>query len=414
MTRNLLLTLFIILVSLTIGYGQRFRSINDKHPFARANVTYQDDFGFIWFGTREGLIKYDGYSTTEYKKKPGVPTSLPGTQVKSILQVSDSILFIGFDRFGLGQFNRNNGNSRIIHLKEDLDNLHVNSMIKDHTGSIWVGTNDGLYKLDGYSWNKVSKVYSEREGLVSRNVLELYQDDIKNLWIGTDMGIHRLLDGKEIIENPMTNPGFPKEEVINIQEDNDGDLWVSFRQGSCKLYKWDPRKKEFSKDRRFIRDGEFSFTFDENNNIWASSHGRGVYHFKEDEEILYSDKDYSWHGLRAMFTYSVFHDKYHNTWVESDEVFKMPGSNKEFYSIESDKFQVISVYADDDNIWYCSNEPHRWSRREKQSDAYLENVDFTELINPDRERKHKRIYKYDEWGDWVVFTSIRNIYIWDR
>lgn len=404
----------IFLLVFTDGFAQRFYSINDRYPFAQTQVIYQDDYGFIWFGTKDGLIKYDGYSTKEYRNIPGVSTSLPGAQIKSIVQESDSTLFIGFENIGLVLFSRNTGISTRVDLNGGSSNLHVNSLIKDHKGNIWIGTNQGLYKYEKTEDEHFSIQPIDSSGLVSKNVLGLFEDRNNDLWIGTDEGIHLIARDKEAIESPMTNTGFPKEEVISIQERNTGELWVSFRRGKSKIYRWEAHSRSFIPITRFNRDGEFSFVFDSEDHLWASSHARGIYKFTPENETFFMEKHSSWHGMRAMFTFSIYHDKFDNIWVEGDEVYKMPGHHKEFYSIESDQFQVISVFADEDNIWYCSNEPYKWSRSERQSIPYLENVDFTELINPDRERKHKRIYQYKEWRDFVVFTSIRNVFIWNR
>ena len=245
------------------------------------------------------------------------------------------------------------------------------------------------------------------------DIVELFEDNDKNLWVGTKSGLKYVAGEKRASNMLSTGKSFPQMEIISIWENSKGELFVSVRFGTHKIYKWQPEEAEFIPLEQFKRDGEISFVFDWKDDLWASSHGRGVYQFTPKDEIFFGAEDAVLHGMQAMFTNAIYRDKYDNIWVEGEELYYMPGHHKAFHSIKSDRFQVISVFADTNHIWYCSDQPYKWSMKEKQSEAYLEDVDFTELLNPDRERKHKRIYQYKQWNERLVFTSIRNVFVWD-
>ena len=75
---------------------QRFQSLNDDFPFARSRCVIQDSFGFLWFGTVDGLVKYDGVSTRIFRNSPADSLSLPGQEIHAIIENSDTTLLLGF------------------------------------------------------------------------------------------------------------------------------------------------------------------------------------------------------------------------------------------------------------------------------------------------------------------------------
>ena len=80
MLRKTLIALLAVLAVSPV-MGQRFTSLNDEFPFARTRCVYQDAFGFLWFGTVDGLVKFDGLSTRIYRNAPGDSLSLPSLTI---------------------------------------------------------------------------------------------------------------------------------------------------------------------------------------------------------------------------------------------------------------------------------------------------------------------------------------------
>ncbi|PCJ55377.1 MAG: hypothetical protein COA79_20855 [Planctomycetota bacterium] len=132
-----------------------------------------DDNGNMWFGTEDGLNKFDGTNWTTFRKK-----------------------------FGLA------GN-------------YVYAVFKDHNGVMWFGTNGGISKYDGNTWEK----YDTNNGLISNTVLSIFQDSNNNMWFGTNSGINKF-DGVNWTEYTDSD-GLAHNIVNSIAQDNNGNMWFA-------------------------------------------------------------------------------------------------------------------------------------------------------------------------------------------
>ncbi|MDX1407815.1 MAG: two-component regulator propeller domain-containing protein, partial [Saprospiraceae bacterium] len=270
MLRNALIALLAVMAVSTV-MGQRFTSLNDEFPFARTRCVYQDTFGFLWFGTVDGLVKFDGLSTRTYRNAPDDPLSLPGQEILAITENSDTTLLLGFQDMGLVHFNRNTGRSQLLKINGEQERLSVFCLLIDHNGVVWAGTDRGLFAMDEDSAMHYSADASDGHGLQNPVVLSLYEDHHRNLWIGTYAGIHLLDRQSGQFTHPGTNASFPDDIIIDIEEDREGRLWVSERLGPVRLSTWDQEARRFHVEDRFVRDGEFRIDFDVQNTMWISS-----------------------------------------------------------------------------------------------------------------------------------------------
>jgi len=96
---------------LTNGQNLKFESISIEHGLSHSTVNciLQDRYGFMWFGTDDGLNKFDGYSFTVYKHNPDDPHSLSHNQVWSLFEDFFGVLWVGTYGGGLNRFDRNSG-----------------------------------------------------------------------------------------------------------------------------------------------------------------------------------------------------------------------------------------------------------------------------------------------------------------
>lgn len=172
------------------------------------NCIMQDQQGFMWFGTQEGLNRYDGYTFKVYKRDPKDSNSLANNFIYTIYQSTD--------------------------------------------GLIWVGTNGGgLDEFDPVTERFVHHSYSDSDpGSISSNsVRVIHEDKDHNLWIGTDDGLN-LFNRKNntftrFINNPNDQSSLSGNRVFDIIEDEQGNLWIAtFGNGICK---YDPKSGVFDR-----------------------------------------------------------------------------------------------------------------------------------------------------------------------
>ncbi len=202
------LTLSILIVSFPLSlYAQNldiiFEHISTEQGLSEGSIyaIFQDDKGFLWFGTKDGLNKYDGYNFVYYKSNPSDSTSLSDNQVYSILQDSHGELWIGTFR-GLNKYDRiKESFTRFLHDSNDPKSISENrirTLCEDKQGVIWIGTDDGLNSFnptDNKNPENNSPHFTHYKpepgnvySLSDKKIICIYEDRSENLWIGTKNG----------------------------------------------------------------------------------------------------------------------------------------------------------------------------------------------------------------------------------
>ena len=116
-----------------------------------ARVLFQDNLGFLWIGTEDGLNRFDGYSFKVFRPNPNDPDALNGGEVFSIFQSDDNAIWVG-TYAGLNRYDPVTG--KFIHWVHDDTNTDslvsdvVLAIHQDSKGSFWIGTNKGLDQFD--------------------------------------------------------------------------------------------------------------------------------------------------------------------------------------------------------------------------------------------------------------------------
>ncbi len=159
-------------------------------------VIYQDSYGFIWLGTREGLNKYDGYTITVFKANLMESSSLTNDNITALAETADGSIWVGTYYGGLHRYDRHSDtfeNTTAASLEVGMSSTdRITALLVDSRGRLWIGTDRGLYQYDSFTNEKVyfpDQIVGQ-DGLSSLFVTSLYEDQDGNLWIGTDNGIN--------------------------------------------------------------------------------------------------------------------------------------------------------------------------------------------------------------------------------
>ena len=214
----------------------------DKINIAIPNCILQDRNGFIWIGSQEGLIRYDGYKLKKYQSIPFDSTSISANWVISIVEDQHGNLWVG-TADGLNYFDQITEEFRQIKLtdKDDpaLTSKSIPKMILDDDGSMWIATTDcgvfftnstdeGRTKFTHFDLAVRGNMKNSGEKL---QVWDLYLDNENFLWIGTaNSGLFKLdIETKEItqyINDPNDPTSISHNSVRLICPDNSGNLWI--------------------------------------------------------------------------------------------------------------------------------------------------------------------------------------------
>ena len=237
--KNIFLLFFVISCTLQ---SQTITPKFDRLDIAIPNCVLQDKNGFIWIGSQEGLIRYDGNELKKYQNIPFDSTSISGDWVTAIVENHDSNLWVATLN-GLNYFNQRTEQFTLIKVvdKNDssLTSKSMNKMILNDDGSMWIATIDcGIFfmsldenrkpEFDHYTLTDGIKFKDSNKKL---EVWDLYKDNKNCLWIGAINGGLIKLDinnGEvtQFINDPNDSTSISHNTVRLICPDKYGNLWI--------------------------------------------------------------------------------------------------------------------------------------------------------------------------------------------
>ena len=240
------------------------------------NSICQDNKGFIWLSSHDGLNKYDGYSFKTYRPDPENENSIPSNLIHDIIPDNDGFIWMVNTNMGISRFNPADETvERFISDSKNENSLSTNivsSLYVDPQNRLWVSNDNGVDVLD---INKLPENVDFVHYTVNPNdpnapenrVKVVFQDSNEQIWLGTDSGLFKAFmnsKGQMTFINVSEEQGLWKKVRVNsIIEDKNGGLVLSSIFGLH--YKKSPAEKfELVKKEVYYHLG-----IDKLNNLWA-------------------------------------------------------------------------------------------------------------------------------------------------
>jgi len=358
----------------------RFDNLSIEQGLSQSSVRviFQDSRGFLWFGTEDGLNRYDGYHFKVYKSEPSNPNSISDGWITAITEDMDGYLWIGTRLGGLNRYDPFSGKfTQYLHADDDRNSLadnHISALLVDQDNQLWVGTLNGLDRFmpetqSFFHYQYIVPLLSIDTGTVgnpdaesnttatpvepagvliksdkisSKNISTIYQDSLRRLWIGTLDGGLNGFDPEtgeftfyQYVESDPTI--ISSNRVTAIAEASNGDLWIGTQRG---LNRFDTESGVFQSflnnkdDPNSIADNLINILkTDSSGNLWVgtsngldrlSNEGAQFIHY-------YNDPTYA-RSLSNNFIMSIFEDRGGVLW------FGTYGGGVNKYDRERDKF----------------------------------------------------------------------------
>ncbi|HEX4770821.1 MAG TPA: two-component regulator propeller domain-containing protein [Bryobacteraceae bacterium] len=214
------------------GRDIRFRKLSNPQNLSHVRVEsiVQDTQGFMWFGTWNGLNRYDGYKFKVFKHETGDPKSLSGVYVYSLFKDRSGNLWVGTDGF-LDRFHPET--ESFTHYKLDKRSGNELSSIvthisEDSSGRLWLSTRNGLFRLDPNSGELKNYVYDPADPLTlaDNDVQSTGEDREGNFWVATSTTLDEFdrQTGKVKRHIPVGESGIG----LWFHEDRSGVFWVIY------------------------------------------------------------------------------------------------------------------------------------------------------------------------------------------
>jgi len=263
----------------------------------KVNCIFQDKRGFIWIGTDDGLNRYDGSHFVSFRHQPGNTACLSGNIITGIFQDEDEIVWIGTADGGLTRYDfrlpAEQQFRQYKHLPGDARSIPgngINALLQDRNGYLWLATSgNGVLRFDKHSgrFEQVSKgsrstmlalcldrngvLWVGREGgsilkvntrdlsattdpryedlyakLPHASVTSLFMDGQQNIWYGSwDRVLFRYnaMGQEEVFRNEAGPFSFVNDDILCMQQDKNGLLWMGGRYNGLQLF--DPAQNKF-------------------------------------------------------------------------------------------------------------------------------------------------------------------------
>ncbi len=283
----------------------------------------------MWFGTRDGLNRYDGYQFKVYKKDSN-PESIVSNDVRILyFDTLKNELWIGTNS-GLSKYNSETDNFyNYIPSSSDptsISNRVIRQIFRDSKGKLWVGTSDGLNLLneDNHTFRNTDLNFPDNNE--SHDIKAIMEDSEGTLWFGTTGGLYYMeseTNGKFIFNRAdgSANWKLSDTHIKSIIEDKKGNFWLGTLEGGINYL---DRKNESVTVYRNEKDNPYSLShnnirsmvIDENNDLWVGTFdGLNLFRKKTEDFLRFTKKEVGDSGLSDKSIRCVYIDRRGGLWL---------------------------------------------------------------------------------------------------
>ncbi len=277
----LLFVIFLVPKIFLFSADENFEFISLEHGITQSYVydIIQDEKGFLWLATADGLNRFDGYNFLPYKHNRSDSTTISDNIIHSIDIDQEGKLYLGAK--GLNIFDPYAENVHVKHLTShnNIDDDVLDVCIREN-GQIWIATYNGAKQYLPEKDTLIAYVYNKNKSnsISNDRINSIYEDNSHTLWIATENGLNKYLDDKDAFESYHIKKGRGYDNILKVYEDDEGRFWCIASQIVCFF---DRTKARFIMPDKGVFDEKYitSVFQDHTGQIWLGSLNRGIYNF---------------------------------------------------------------------------------------------------------------------------------------
>lgn len=314
----------------TISKDLKFKRFTSADGLSQRSVMaiLQDKKGYLWFGTRDGLNKFDGNKFIVYRHNANDPRSLSNNNIHAIYEDSYGNLWIG-TQVGLNRYDPQT--DRFIHYKhsdgnDDLTDHLVRSILQINSDTLWAATDNGILQVNikTQKTERIRKENSRRINFLSHNSTRfLLKAKDESIWICNTQYIDVYNPGKKTfkrINYPRQNLNSNNihfNDLPTLFADRKNAIWLGYEQG---LALYNPQTESFSDleqdDKPAVKTAVRSICEDLAGNLWIGSYS-GLYILNSEhthlEHIVHNENDAT--SLSQNSIYKIIRDSRGDMWI---------------------------------------------------------------------------------------------------
>lgn len=366
--------------SLDFAGKPRFQHYTTENGLVQnaVNCMLQDNKGLLWFGTQQGLNRFNGYEFETFRKEPGNPNSLNDEYILGLLQDDRGIIWIGTQGGGLERFDP--ALRRFTHFpvdtrRPDSPANNINCVLMGRSGKLWVGTaGGGVKRFDRKTgiYEDVALDRGRRENPGDLVINAIHEDRSGAVWIGRDSGLVVLQPASEDISRLTDKLDHPQDfgqlKILTFHEDRAGELWIGSNHGFYLYNRADDRFKHYhvpvNEDVYFSATNTIQVMYEDRLGVfWIGAvHGLHVFHRHEESfQSFFADR-IDPNGLSDNSVESIYEDRSGALWFGLmggglEKLNRTSQSFKHYYSNPRDpskisSYDVFAMHEDKDGwLW---------------------------------------------------------------
>lgn len=403
---------------------------DDGLPSNRVLSVLRDNRGFMWFGTFDGLARYDGYEYKIFRHKPGDEHSISANVIVRLYQDLDGFLWVGTSGGGLNRYDpKTEQFTRYQHDPTDLHSLssdNVMALYQDQDGLLWIGTAGGglnRYEPESNSFIRFQNDPRDPNSLSNNAVWAILEDESGTLWVGTDGGglnrFDREMEQFSVYRHDPRNPdSLGDDSVLALSESAEGSLWVGTRSNG--LDRFNPDLESFTHYRHVPEDPNslggnniMDLFTDQSGILWIATGNAGLsqFDFQEGRFFRYEPDPHDPSSLSSSFISQVFIDTTGLLWlttvgggVNISDLEPKPFTNIQTMIGDSNSLtsnNVTVIYEDQEGgLWLGTSEGglNRLDRKTMQISRYVHDPNDPDSLSDDYVRS---IVEDDEGMLWL-------------
>ena len=369
---------YCLIISLSIhlcGYAIlptqfHFRHYNIENGVSSNNIStlFQDQKGYIWIGTENGLNRFDGNQFTLYQKNNPLYSNFHANSINTICETTDKELWLGTDN---GVFIYNQVKDTFTpFVKQTSDKTSITSwithIIQDKAGNIWIATHkQGIFLFNTQTDKLTQFEIPQNDNIVTR----ILNDEQNNIWLSGPYQLCKLNKVNNTFETYAIEEKTESIYSMALWEDSSNHIWIgTWDKG---LWKLDPRTKQVEKyltgeKGKGILHIHSILEYSPELLLIGSDDGLTIFNPVTQESFLYDNYGDNEKSLSDKFIYPILKDREGGVWIGTyyNGINYLPPYCGQFngYSESSDipysNSRIISRFCEGENgnIWIASDD----------------------------------------------------------